>query len=40
VVGPFVLFGLLAVRGIEKVSRHLKARRANNRITPDTALKS
>jgi protein O-mannosyl-transferase len=40
VVGPFVLFSLLAVRGIEKVSRHLKAQRANNRITPDAALKS
>ena len=40
VVGPFVLFSLLAVRGIEKVRRHLKAQRANNRITPDAALKS
>jgi protein O-mannosyl-transferase len=39
-VGPFVLFSLLAVRGIEKVMRHLKAQCANNRITPDAALKS
>ena len=33
VVGPFVLFSLLTVRGIEKLRRNVKAQSSNNRLT-------
>ena len=33
VVGPFVLFSLLTVRGIEKLKRNIRAQSSNNRLT-------